>query len=162
MPSVCQSQDCGFLEFEANYESHLANYILSAKLQDKCSSFHLILSHNLSVDRVEVRDTFVLDNEEEKEFIRKLEYTDVDDLNSLDNLVLNDGLTIYYTYVSRQENIINERLRLPVVDIESLVYLEEELLILNEYYQLFSIYLSDEQIALFSSFIKPMIYDTGK
>lgn len=158
VPFLSCGQDCGYLFWQIQYQAFPSNYQLTISLSDECDVFKLIIDESDSFSTKEGVDTITLKNSIVAPFIRLLDHTSLSNLNSLENAYLNDGLYIDYFYVTRQEEVVAERLHFPIVNLESLLYMEEEIRLLHAFHSLYGQYLNMDQLRNYDNYIKPLVY----
>ena len=161
IPILVQGQDCGYLFLETKYQSFPNNYQLTVGLSDECDFFRLIIDEQTPFSIRRGIDTIILENNIIAPLLRLLDQIDVDDLNSLGNSYLLDGLLIDYCYVTRQEKSVVERLHFPIMNVESLLYMEDELKLLQTFQRLFKQYMRRDQIKHYEEYVQSMIYETN-
>lgn len=151
------AQDCGYMLFKVDYSVYSSNYHFSVSLKDECDVFQLVVQERGKEQQI---DTFYIRNENValKRFVRKLDQVNIHKLNSLSNHYLLDGLFIDYTYMTRQNLLINEQLHFPIVSNKALLFMEDELDLLLSYHQLYKQYLSDEQKTNWKMNIQAMVW----
>lgn len=120
LPLDSQSRDCGMFLFRVEYQMFPMGYSCIVEIREECDGSYLFFQER-------ERETTRTSKARMEQLILELEAIDTTKYNGLENLYLNDGMLIEYTYLTRDDHLFRHTLHLPAIKEEQIISIIEEM-----------------------------------
>ena len=156
-PLAAQSQidkNCGVFLLRVEYIMARFSETYAFEIKNDCNKDVLVMETNLFSPYDKTSDTILLQKEEIQYFMTKTESISLTEWKESINIYLVDGLLITYTYISRNEDLFQNRIDLPKRTQEELDSVQAELKVFDYLVALAQEKFGDEVFKIFHEHMK--------